>query len=849
MSEQTASRGARWPASIGRYRIIDRLGKGAMGIVYRARDEQLARDVALKLMMTDLEQDPETRARFFREAQITSRLVHRNIVTVLDVGEDDGRLFIVMELLKGQTLGEFLKNAEPAMLEQKVDLMIQACDGFSMAHSKGIVHRDIKPGNLFVLTDGGLKILDFGVARLASSTMTASGLIIGTPDYMSPEQARGKEVDGRSDIFSAAAVFYLMLTGRKPFEAASLPAVLQKVVREDPLPIREHEAPPALARIIMKGLSKEPADRYARFTDVEADLVRFRRQFDSETRQFATQARERFAEVQRLAQNARDMRDLLTMPPAAELEEQAAALRAKYPFGGDAMNALPAVLPFRRQQVMAMLADFQEALPLFSNEVERLRSGVTQVERAERSLAARDAQAAIDGFNRAQQILIADSARVSTGLASAQALLAELRALERRVQELLAEANAAHARRSWNTVVDRASEILEIWPGQVDASVLINQAQSALAAEAESRRRHVQQLLERVEKALKRERFDEAAHMLGEARALGENTDTVADLEGRLTSARIAAAAHDEKLRRAAEEIAATRAMFDVDREAAIVRLAAFAEQNPDAADVASELRRMRLEAERIADAQARHEAAMAHVQQAETYWSSDEVTAALRCAELALSLEPALDSASRLQTLARAKLRERAESAAKAAQVTLHVAKGTDHLASGRFDKALREGQAALALDPTCADALELVNESERLESQAEIARREQTEARAREKELAASLKSVQRAIRAGDWQKAVWLAENVVSTAPDNPEAQEALATSRDGLAASLRERLSTDETVRFSPDGEPIDDPDGTVTMPPTSSSIRALISEASGMFTRWRRMWLPLRRSER
>jgi serine/threonine protein kinase len=272
----------RLPATIGRYRILARLGRGAMGVVYSAVDDQLERAVALKVMMADLESDPETRARFDREAQITGKLLHRNIITVFELGEEDGRLYLVMELLNGCTLAEFMKNGELPSLEQKLDLMIQTCEGLSSAHAKDIIHRDIKPSNLFVQADGGLKILDFGIARLASSSMTVSGMIMGTPDYMSPEQAQGKDVDARSDVFSAAGVFYFMLTGRRPFEAAALPGVLLKVVREEPPPIRANEGPAGLAKIIAKGMQKDPAHRYQRCGDMGADLVRFKRQFDAD---------------------------------------------------------------------------------------------------------------------------------------------------------------------------------------------------------------------------------------------------------------------------------------------------------------------------------------------------------------------------------------------------------------------------------------------------------------------------------------------------------------------------------------------------------------------------------------
>ena len=203
------------PERIGRYQVIERIGRGAMGVVYRAHDEAMGRDVALKVLTADLEDDPDIRTRFHREAEAAARLSHPNIITIFDVGEDGDRFFIVMELLRGATLKDFLKQSDAAPLARKLDLMIQLCAGLGAAHNASIYHRDIKPGNIFVRADGILKILDFGVARLASSSMTAAGFIVGTPDYMSPEQARGADIDGRSDIFSLGGVFYFMLTGPK----------------------------------------------------------------------------------------------------------------------------------------------------------------------------------------------------------------------------------------------------------------------------------------------------------------------------------------------------------------------------------------------------------------------------------------------------------------------------------------------------------------------------------------------------------------------------------------------------------------------------------------------------------
>src|SRR6185436_11379983 len=241
------------PERIGRYQVIERIGRGAMGLVYRARDEVIGREVALKVLTADLEDDPEIRTRFHREAEAAASLSHPNIITIFDVGEDADRFFIVMELLRGATLKDFLKQGgETIGLERKLDLMAQLCAGLGAAHNASIYHRDIKPGNIFVRADGILKILDFGVARLASSSMTAAGFIVGTPDYMSPEQARGAEIDRRPDIFSLGGVFYFMLTGRKPFPANDLPTLSRQIQSASMPPPLGVEVPPELTTVIMK---------------------------------------------------------------------------------------------------------------------------------------------------------------------------------------------------------------------------------------------------------------------------------------------------------------------------------------------------------------------------------------------------------------------------------------------------------------------------------------------------------------------------------------------------------------------------------------------------------------------
>jgi serine/threonine protein kinase len=281
----------RSPERIGRYHVIERIGRGGMGVVYRARDEAVGREVALKVLMADVEDDPDIRTRFYREAEAAARLSHPNIITIFDVGEDGERFYIVMELLRGATLKDFLKQGEGAGIERKLDLMIQLCAGLGAAHNASICHRDIKPGNIFVRADGILKILDFGVARLASSSMTAAGFIVGTPDYMSPEQARGADIDGRSDIFSLGGVFYYMLTGRKPFPANDLPTLFHQIQSEDAPPLVGVGAPPELTTAIMKALSKKREKRYQTCSDLMADLDLVRRKYSLDARRMTADGR------------------------------------------------------------------------------------------------------------------------------------------------------------------------------------------------------------------------------------------------------------------------------------------------------------------------------------------------------------------------------------------------------------------------------------------------------------------------------------------------------------------------------------------------------------------------------
>jgi len=270
------------PVKLGRYEIVDELGKGAMGVVYLARDPLIGRLVALKTFRIGYSvKDHELlqfRARFIREAQSAGILSHPAIVTVHDVVEEsaEGATFIAMEYVRGTNLKELLQGEEPLAPGFVVGVVTQVAEALDYAHSKGVVHRDIKPANILITDDLQVKITDFGIARLDTSNLTVEGQLLGTPNYMAPEQIQGKEVDHRADIFSLGVVVYEMLARRKPFQGENLTVVTHRIVYEPFTPLEQHVAgvPPAVTDLLQRALEKSPQRRYARAGELAADLRR-----------------------------------------------------------------------------------------------------------------------------------------------------------------------------------------------------------------------------------------------------------------------------------------------------------------------------------------------------------------------------------------------------------------------------------------------------------------------------------------------------------------------------------------------------------------------------------------------
>ena len=521
------------PETIGKYRVVDRVGRGGMGMIFKAHDPILDRQVALKVISPEVEVTDELRARFFREAKACAKLNHPNIVTVYDMGEDEGRLFIVMELLEGEEFRQLIKSTPPLPLEDKVSVMLQVCSGLHYAHQKGIVHRDMKPGNIFMQRNGHVKILDFGIAHIATTEagLTRTGLIMGTLRYISPEQVRGR-VDHRSDMFSIGSVFYELLTLRPPFLGEDAMQLLEQLRTEDPPSPSEIDAtiPADLTAVVQRAMRKNPNERFRDLEEMRAELeVVHGRLIEERQSALARVRRQRDRLVQlqaALAERVGTPEDEAPIPPVSERN------------GLVAVQAVERGLVARIDALEAKIAQADALAPAFRRANELLDVGgfADAAEQFESIVAE------MPGHQRAREHL--DRAR-------AQADAQRQRQL---VTDLLTKARAALDDQQYALCLELLKQIADVSPADASSEEIVALRQTTLARQEGLR--HA------------RQQADEAHEQMAKAREEAQVEDPAEHAPAVWSEAEATAAAAEADLRREAY----TEAKQGFDKAAAVYR-------------------------------------------------------------------------------------------------------------------------------------------------------------------------------------------------------------------------------------------------------------------------------------
>jgi len=511
------------PTKIGKYDVTGILGRGGMGIVYKATDPFLDRLVAIKMMTGGYADNPDLLKRFFREAQSTGSLQHPNIVTVYELGDHGGNPYLVMEFLEGESLDSIICSHKQLTLLEKINLIIEVCQGLGYAHQRGIVHRDIKPANIMVSKDASVKIVDFGIAHLGDKNVTLTGQILGSMSYMAPEQLNGNPVDPRTDIFATGVVLYQLITYAAPFDGDNTAATLLKILHEPPPPLKNFLSvyPPALEMILLKALAKNREERYFSADDLALDLVQLQGQLKHELvnkqLQEATvliekadlyKARDQLLQVLKIDRQSTQanllLRDVQQRIQRAEISEQVRQLRVQ------AEDALA------QEQFEIALGHVERALTLdrgnaglqqFRDSIDaawsRARKLAEIIKRVESAHQEGDLDYAKQAVEEAVE-LAPDDAQVKALHRTIQCEWAE-RSRQRQVESCLDQARREIAARNFTSALEILKQADSLEPSAPQIKVLVESATAG--RELEHRRRELEAVSRRIEEALNRDDF------------------------------------------------------------------------------------------------------------------------------------------------------------------------------------------------------------------------------------------------------------------------------------------------------------------------------------------------------
>ena len=810
------------PRSLGRYEVVDLIGHGGMGALYRARDPRIGRYVAIKLLRPDFD-TPELRDRFSREAAAAGSLSHPNIVTIYDVGEDDGLPFIAMEYVRGETFTDLLGLRPPLSVLRKVQLTEEVCAGLAHAHEAGIVHRDIKPANLIVGPEGTVKILDFGIAKLSASGMTLPGAIMGTLNYMSPEQVKGTAVDARADIFSVGAVLYELLSHQQAFPGQVPDEVLHRILNGVPRPITEYcpEIDPRLVRLVERALEKDPDRRFQEVASLQKELASIR---------LSPLAEPRLSAPRRTVSRGEQAAPL-TPPPAPadrdlttrQIEEHLTAAERAF----DAGNYDAAIESCKQ---VLMLDDSEERA---ISQLDRIHAAIDEQQMQANVAATRQRQeearirAAVDDARRRfvngehQAALQSLEALQPTSNALVAGTLEELRLAlreieeqrrvqkerverQRRITALLDDGRAALQ----DHRLDEALRVLELLR-EIDATVpelsalaeRVHRAQAAARLNAD-----LERILRDFEERLAQNELPRARDLLKAAVSLAPTDSRVHAARKRLEQATAALAAREaaEARRREAEQkidqAAAHLERGDLAGAADMLKLAAeLAPQHPRAAELSEQLREA---TERHAAAEAaerlRRQVAELIRSASQRLQSADDQTSelvlALREVNQALALDPENADAPNLKTA----IEESIAAHREAARVRAVINNARTRFANGKHQAALRllEDFQPSSHPEIAATLSELRGALLEIEEQRRI-ERERIE---KQERVAALLAEARTALREQRFDAALGLLSNVGEIDAAAPELSPLMERARQEQAAA-RLRAELEQTARGS------------------------------------------------
>ena len=587
---------AKRPAKIGKYDVIDVIGRGGMGIVYKATDPFLDRLVAIKMMTGAYADNPELLKRFFREAQSTGSLQHPNIVTVFELGDHEGNPYLVMEFLEGESLDSIITSRRELTLLEKINLMVEVCHGLNHAHHRGIVHRDIKPANIMVSKEGAVKIVDFGIAHMAEKNVTKTGQIMGSVSYMAPEQVNGKPVDARTDIFSTGVVLYQLLTYSHPFDGESTAATLLKIIHDAPPPLKNYvsEYPPELETIISKALAKDREERYHSAEDLALDLGQLQGHLKQELvanhlRQVSLlleeadlyKAKDQLLQALKIDRQNTEanllLREVQQRIQKQQIREQVQQLRVQ------------AEEAFNQQQFETALGHLERAAALDANNVElqHLRQSIQtawscarelheKMKRAEAAHQAGDLDSAKQAVEEALE-LAPEAVQATTLYHAIQRDWVE-RARQRQLENFLEQARREIAGRNFTSALEILKQAEAVEPGAPQVRALIESA--TLGREQEQRRRELDAINHQIEEALNRDGYATACRRADEGLERFPEDRTLLKLKAMAEKQRHIA----ERKQYVDEQLASARTLFEQARNEELLSLlqAALAKAGPE---------------------------------------------------------------------------------------------------------------------------------------------------------------------------------------------------------------------------------------------------------------------------